>query len=237
MTTYSQLHQFNDEGLVAFEEVVRGHRAESRVDPLDSGLVFSMEGSTGISIGAYGTAKEMAQCVLTSLGNVKLHDCVSNTGLWAWLTYVLRDTLFDRRSDGTLIAGEACRWYPEEQNSFKKANRHLVRMPVLLLDQFGEDADHMLCGPPREVPKIRYELTRSQGMLGKVFQNVARKLYFDEATGKTKPGASGIEGGGTAYRLAQVFKQLDVAWEIEDLEPEEFMRILPKEFDRFKPNN
>lgn len=234
MTIFNYLYQFNQAGLDAYERVFRGQLAESKINPLDPNLVMRVEGTRSFLVVHHKTTKEMAEQILDSLGEAKLHDHVTNDGLWTWLTFVLRDVLFKRDSVGNLIAGEDRRWFPAKPNDYKDANRHMVRMPVVLLNRFGDNADHMLCGPPSEVPKIRYELTRSRGMMNEVFQCVARTLYFDDRLGKLKPGVSGIKGGGTAYRLAQVYKQLDITWEIEDLEPDEFMRILPIEFDRFK---
>lgn len=237
MTMYKQLHQFNQAGLEAFRKVFKGQLAESEVGPLDSEFVSVVEGTRDIATEGYETTKHMAQAILRSLDEAKLYDNVSNTGMWAWLTFILRDVLFKRDSSGNLIVGQERRWFPAEPKDYRNSTRHMVKMPVILLESFGDNADHMLCGPPNEVPKIRYELVRSQGMMNSVFQNVARTLYFDESTGKLKPGTGGIKRGGTAYRLAQVYKQLDVTWEIEDLEPDEFMSILPPEFNRFKPGN
>ncbi len=234
MTTYSSLCQINGNGLDTFKKVLSGNLPETEIDPLSPELVTPIMGTKGISVTTHSTAKEFAQQVLHSLGEAKLHDHVSNDGLWTWLTFVMRDVLFKRDPNGTLITGENCRWYPAKLNDYRNANQHIVRMPVVLLERFGNSADHMLCGPPNEIPKIRYTLTRSQGMMNAVFQSVARKLYFNDESGKLKPGVGSTRGGGTAYRLAQVFKQLDVTWEIEYLEPNEFMKILPSEFDRFK---
>lgn len=237
MNTYNQLYQFNESGLDAFQKVFKGELAESMIDPCDQLLVSTVEGTGSIAVKNCETAKEMAQIVLDSLCDVKVSNHVSNAGLWTWLTFVFRDVLFRRDSRGLLIAGETRRWLPSKPSDYRDAARHLVRMPVFLLDQFGDDADHMLCGPPNEVPKIRYELSRSQGMLNVVFQSVARMLYYDDEFNKLKSGTAGIGSPGTAYRLAQVFKQFDVTYEIEDMEPDEFMDILPAEFNRFKPSN
>lgn len=235
MTTYNRLYQFNHEGLSIFKEVFRGRLADTAIDPLDPALATAVEGTKSITATHCATAKELAQLVLDSLGNVKLHNHMSNNGLWSWLTFILRDVVLTREFDNKFKVGQECRWDPAKLSDLRDANRHLVRMPVFLLERFGKCADHLLCGPPNEVPKIRYELSRTQGMLNTVFQSVARMLYYDDETGNLKPGSGGIGSPGTAYRLSRVYQQLDVTWEIENLEPEKFMKILPAEFDRFKP--
>lgn len=43
------------------------------------------------------------------------------------------------------------------------------------------------------------------------------------------------KGAGTTRRLANVRRQLDVTWDLEDLDPGKNIVMLPKEFSRFKP--
>lgn len=234
MTTYPALHAFNQTGLDLFRKVFLGQLPDVGVDPVSTELTAPVEGTGPIEVGAYRTAKEMAQSVIMSLGEANLHDLIPNAGMWAWLTFILRDRLFTRNADGTLRAGQAPRWLPTGASDYQNSNRHLVKMPVILLHEYGDDADHMLCGPPHEVPNIRRELTRQQDMFNRTFVKVARILYFDDASGGLKPRVGG-ESGGTIDRLAQVYRQLDVTWDIEELEPEAVLRKLPAEFDRFKP--
>ena len=130
--------------------------------------------------------------------------------------------------------GERHRWYPGDPNDWRKAQRHLVRMPVLLLDSFGPDADHLLCGKPSVHSEIREQLTSQQDMFNRTFQRVARALYFDDCAGGLKRGAGG-SGAGSPRRLAKVRQQLTVTWELDDLEWTEVLAKLPPEFDRFRP--
>ena len=70
-------------------------------------------------------------------------------------------------------------------------------------------------------------------MFSKTFQHVARSLYFDDVNGKLKRGAGG-KGPGSPRRLAKVRQQLNVTWEVEDLDYETIIGMLPDEFERFK---
>jgi len=172
--------------------------------------------------------------VLQAMGSASLFELLARTGLWAWLTFVLRDQLFKKTPDGTFKVGELHRWYPSDPGDWQKGQRHLVRMPVLLLDQLGQNADHLLCAAPGVLPEIREQLTSQQDMFNPAFQRVARALYFNDATGALKRGAGG-KSGGTPRRLAKVRQQLDVTWNLEDLQPSEIIATLPAEFSRFKP--
>lgn len=234
MTQFASLYEFNAAGLDAFQKVFTGQIDDSAVDPIDPSLVSRVSGSDGLTTSDFGSAKDMAEAILASMKNLSLYDLLPRTELWAWLTFVLRDQLFSRSPDGTLKVGEVHRWYPSNPNDWQKGQRHLVRMPVLLLKSLGSSADHLLCGLPSILPEIREQLTSQQDMFNAAFQQVARTLYFDNATGMLKRGAGG-KSGGTPRRLATLRKQLDVTWDLEDLDPSDIVSRLPKEFGRFLP--
>jgi hypothetical protein len=84
------------------------------------------------------------------------------------------------------------------------------------------------------LPEIREQLTSQQDMFHPEFQKAARNLYFDENKSALKRGAGG-KGAGTPRRLAKLRSQLDVTWNLFDLDAEHIVSLLPKEFNRFKP--
>lgn len=231
---YDRLHQFTPLGLQAFEKVFLGQLSESDFDPSSPGLVLPVARTSEFSVRPFATAKEMAKAVLESIQPASPYDLLGNIGLWAWLTYVLRDQLFEMDREGRRLVREFPRWFPSDPNDWQKAQRHLVRMPVLLLASLKENADHLLCGPLPTLPEIREQLTSQQDMFNPTFQRVARALYFDDAQSALKRGAGG-KTGGTPRRLAKVRKQLDVTWELDELEFERIIDALPAEFDKFKP--
>lgn len=234
MNSYPSLHSFNTAGLDAFEKVFTGQIDDSAINPMDIALASPIKGTKPFALTVFPTAKIMAETVLASIGSANLFDLLPDTGLWAWLTFVMRDQLFKRAEDNTWKVGEIHRWYPSNPNDWQKGQRHLVRMPVLLLKSLADNADHLLCGAPSVLPEIREQLTSQQDMFNPAFQQTARILYFDDATGNLKRGAGG-KNGGTPRRLAKVRQQLDVTWDLEDLDPAKIIKTLPAEFSRFKP--
>lgn len=233
MSTYPFLYQFNAAGLDAFEKVFTGQIDDSAINPMDSTLAIHLPGTKPFSSAEFLTAKEMAEAVLASIGTANLFDLLPNAGLWAWLTFVMRDQLFKKGGDGTWKVGEVHRWYPSNPNDWQKGQRHLVRMPVLLLKSLGDTADHLLCSAASVLPEIREQLTSQQDMFNPSFQQVARVLYFNDDTSTLKRGAGG-KSGGTPRRLAKVRQQLDVTWDLEDLDAMKIIETLPVEFSRFK---
>ena len=235
MDSYDSLYEFTKPGMEMYRKVMLGEIPEGALDLSDSHYVSNVAETGRFSPAEYETTKEMAEAILGSIGDRELFVLLPLEGLWAWLTFIFRDALFKCDAEGKRKLGEIYRWDPSDPNDWQKSQRHLVRMPVQLLDFLGDDADHLLCGHPSILPEIREQLTSQQDMFSKTFQHVARSLYFDDANRKLKRGAGG-KGPGSPRRLARVRQQLNVTWELEDLNHERIIGMLPDEFERFKPS-
>jgi hypothetical protein len=232
ITEFSTLHRFTPEGLELFNRVMTGQVAESALDPSSTNYASPVADTSKLAISHFATAKEMAQAICTSFGGESPQALAGDIGLWAWLTFVFIDSLFPGEAGHRKIK-ELNRWYPAAPNDWQKAQRHLVRMPVLLYYAFGDDADHLICGKPHVGPDIREQLTAQQDMFSPNFIKAGRILYFDESKNAVKFGASS-KGAGTVRRLRDVRKQLDVTWDMTDLSPQRILELLPEEFDRFR---
>ena len=236
MTEYNSFFSFTGAGLDAYSRVFTGDLDDAAIDLGDPSLVTRVPGTGRLVITRFEAAADMADAVLAAIGKANLFELLHDTGLWAWLTFVMRDQLFKQDSSGQWRVGESHRWYPSDPNDWQKGQRHLVRMPVLLRASLGENADHLLCAAPSVLPEIREQLTSQQDMFNPAFQQVARALYFDDEKGGLKRGAGG-KGAGSPRRLAKVRQQLDVTWDLQDLDPKKIIGTLPREFDRYKPRS
>ena len=229
---FSNLYRFTPEGLDLFNRVMTGQVAEGALDLSSPKYVIPFEGTSKLIITDFATAKEMAQTICLSFGVESPQALAGDIRLWSWLTFALIDCLFPL-VEGQRKTKELHRWYPAAPNDWQKAQRHLVRMPTLLYYSFGDDAEHLICGKPSVGPEIREQLTAQQDMFSKNFMQASRMLYFDEKKSAVKYGASSKQAG-TARRLRDVRKQLDVTWDMTDLSPQRILELLPQEFDRFK---
>lgn len=229
------LYRFNDAGMNRFQEVFLGGLSEDSLPAQSPTFAEPLAGTREFLVRNHDTAKQLAQSVRNALGAISVQAVVADLGLWAWLTFVLRDVLFPKVVEGRRQVGELHTWWPSPPGDFQKAQRHRVRMPVLLLDTLGNDADHLLCRSPGVGTEIREQLTSQQDMFHRTFQRVARRLYCDDESGDLKRGAGGA-GAGSPRRLARIRRQFDVTWDLYDLTPDQLMAMLPREFDRFKPS-
>lgn len=233
MTSYSSLYEFTEYGMEIFQKAFEGQLDEAAVSPTDPSIATRISGTAGLAVADWQTSSDMAQAIVDACGSVPVADLLRRPGLWAWLSFVLRDQVYPRQKSGLRKLGEVHRWYPANIDDYQKGQRHLVRMPVLLLHSFGHDSDHLLRGAPSVPGEVREQLTSQQDMFHPTIQAATRKLYFDDSTGKLRRGVSG-KGAGSVRRFAQVRKQLDVTWDLFAISPDQLIEKLPKEFDRFK---
>ncbi len=231
---FDHLHRFTEAGLRCFEQAFVGQLSEDKIELSNAHMTSQVLETGPFIVDDFPTAKAMAQAVLDAIRPLNVYDLLPDVGLWAWLTFAMRDLLFAKDASGRRLVKELHRWMPSNPNDWQKGQRHLVRMPVLLRASFGDIADHLLCGHPSILPEIREQLTSQQDMFNVSFQRAARSLYFDDQRQTLKRGA-GNKTAGTPRRLAKVRKQLDVTWELDELEPDRVLDLLPGEFDKFRP--
>lgn len=233
--TYPHLRVLNEEGLKRFRQTMTGQLDDSSLDPEDCRFSAVLDGSKPFLAESFETAREMAQAIEASLGSNPPEALAGETGLWAWLTWVLADILRPRTTgEKGRKLGEVHTWYPAAPNDFEKGQRHLVRMPVMMWSQLGSDSDHLICGKPSVPGEVREQLTSQKDMFARNFQKACRSLYYDEERDSFRTGAASKNTGGTARRLAAVRKQLDFTWDMTDLSSEKILALLPPEFNRFK---
>jgi len=231
--TYDHIRSFNEYGLAKFTAIMDGTDTQENIDPVDGNFSTPVAGTAPLTIVDFPNRRGMAEAICKAFGTQKPEWLQHEAGIWTWLTWVLRDQLFDRDpKNGRLKVGEEWVWNPAKPNQYQKAQRHKVRLPVVLWSSLGKDADHLLYGRVDTPGELLAQLTSQQDMLAPSFQRLCRKLYFDEVAGKTKRGAAGA-GAGSARRLARVRKQLDITWDMSDIDTDAIAKLLPNEFDRF----
>jgi hypothetical protein len=228
------LYELTDVGLKAFINIMQNGADENILDISNKLYAVPIRDTRAFVVRPFATAKEMAFEICGSFGGLKPQDFAGRQGLWCWLYFVLLDVLSPMKKDGKRKILEYVRWFPAQPNDYQKAQRHLVRMPVVLYSSLGNNADHLLCGKPHTGSDIREQLTSQQDMFSEGFQRACKILYFDEAKSALKLGHASKDRGGTARRMPIVRQQLDVTWDMTDLSGEKILQLLPREFDQFR---
>ena len=234
MKKFGGIFELNADGLKLFQRIMLGQADEGVLNPTDPKFTKPILGSKPLAVSSCETAKQLAVEVCLAFGELDPWDYANRPGVWAWLYFAYLDVVSPKMKNGKRKVLEFVRWFPSDPNDYQKAQRHLVRMPVLLYSTLKDDADHLLCGAAHSGPEIREQLTSQQDMFSANFQRACRSLYFDEQLGKLKRGVGGRDTAGSSRRMAQVRKQLDVTWDMTDLASERILELLPSEFDAFR---
>lgn len=179
---------------------------------------------------------ELARHLHSVISSAGLADVERDIGLWAWLTLFHFDTVCPRAKGGARKPRERAAYLPEP-NNFQRYYRHLL-LGAYLIYRANEDnparAMAFLCKPAHVIDDVVAQLAaRQEYVTNKAVVDLATRLYFDSDTGTHRRGAGG-KGKGSARRLADVLAQFDVTWDLYAMDSEEFLRVLPPEFDRFR---
>jgi hypothetical protein len=157
-----------------------------------------------------------------------------DAGAWSWLALHLFDLLCPAK-DGTRKLREDAR-YLLEAGDYRKAHRHLLAGPFLLLQAHRGDAESVrgLLATSPDAPGEVYEqlAARKYTVTSRAVVQVATRLYFDPANGKLKKGAGG-DSGGSPRRLSDVLQQFDLTYDLQAVPADLLLGMLPKEFGRF----
>ena len=229
---YNCLYQFNEAGLEQFIHVMNLKEDDSTIDPISPKYTSPVSRTGKFEVVNFENTKEMSKAILDSFGDTFKIDILYQTGVWAWLSFVLRDQICGFDKNGIRKSIAKSRWYPRGISNWSDYSRHAVRTPVSLYHDFGDDVDHILCSKLDTHGDIREQIIGRMSLIQRVIQQAAKRLYYD-GKGKVKGGVSG-KLGGSVSRFGKVTRQLEITYELMDLDVEGLLRLLPPEFDKYK---
>lgn len=178
---------------------------------------------------------EWAQYIHGCLRDVPSSTIQADTGLWAWLTLFFFE-LVAPASGGIRKLGQRARYVPTGSD-FRTYYRHLLAGPWQIFDAHREEPERTratLAGRIDKPGELYEQLaSRMELATSSTVQAVATVLYMDTASGRLKRGAS-TKGPGSPRRLADTLMQFDRTFDIYAMPVPSLIRLLPREFDRFK---
>ena len=159
-----------------------------------------------------------------------------NPGLWAWLTLFYWDSVCPLDA-GRRMPSERARYIPEPHAW--RYYRHLLAGPYLITEAFQgrlDDAMIVLSGrvdaPGDFVGQLaaRSELIQNRSIIA-----AATRLYFDRGQRTPKRGAApNSRRPGTLRRFVDVLEQLNLTYDLQAMDTEGIIDLLPAEFDPFR---
>lgn len=232
------LRRFTDEGLAAFEDWLNHVQQNGYGDPpsellLDYSNARVLTPEIDAEERVFDTRIEWASYANELLKPLPAHQQDKN--FWAWLSLAYFDSVCPPDRDGYRKVRARARYIPEG-NDYRRYYRHLLASPYAIFRAHSDDPLKALCllasslSSPGEL--VEQLAARQELVSNKSVVHAATLLYI-EGDGGAKRGAGG-SGPGSPRRLAEVLDQFDLTYDVYSIPPQELIRILPKEFDRFK---
>lgn len=160
-----------------------------------------------------------------------------DAGLWSWLTLYWIDSLAPVRADGTRKIRANYYWIPETDN-FQNYYRHFLALPFRAYAAYSSNPDAaaaLFAGEIDVVGELTEQIASSQDIFANpALLETASKLYVEVPEDKLKAGAGG-KGPGSPRRFAAIINQLVLTYDVSSIAPNKLMKLLPSEFDKFKP--
>lgn len=157
---------------------------------------------------------------------------VNDDGMWTWLALAY----FSQTSQAGKKIGEDARHILS--TDFNRRYRHLVRTAVLAYSNHGENARFVLAGRLHTHGEAAEQLlSRQQLLTNKALFAAFNTLYCEEGKSglRMKRGATSKDAGGTLRRAGKVLRQFDLTFDLQAMDKESILKLLPREFTRFKP--
>ena len=173
----------------------------------------------------------------TALANCEPREISRNHALWSWLALFFFDVVAKPNASGARKILEEAVYVLDKRFRFQRYYRHLARTPWLAVQKHGEVAKILLVASGGG---IRTEVGEQLGAYPDIFGSqsiiaAAYQMYFDVVAQKPKRGTSG-KLGGTPRRLTAVVRQLQLTYDLNDCPVDELLKLLPREFSRWKPS-
>lgn len=238
-----KLRRFNADGVTAFSNFRSRLTLEpnlpSPIDLLeDPGLTEIVKGDIDVLPRKFANRMEAGIFLNDLIDATGLILPERDRGLWSWLTLFFFDEVCPADAHDNRDVGADARLLPILDNH-QRFYRHLLLGPFLIVRTFRaapEQAIAFLHQPLWEPGEVVEQLaSRKELVTNHAVAEVASRLYFDPVKAAFKRGASS-KVRGAARRLATLLNQLDLTWYLYGMDADEMIRLLPKEFDRFRPS-
>jgi hypothetical protein len=236
------LRRFNAEGVNEFAAYRSRLITEPKAMPPFELLAvdaLTEELSTDVDVEARSFANRLEAGVFlhSLIKEAEISQPEHDKGLWTWLTLLFFDAVCPSDGQGRRDPQDEARLIAQVDN-FQRFYRHLLLGPFLIVrahEDNPERAMAFLCNPLWKPGEIVEQLaSRKELVTNRAVAELATHLYYDPSKRTFRRGA-GSSAKGAARRLAALLNQLDLTWYLYGMSKQEMLGLLPREFDRFRP--
>lgn len=234
----SEIRRFNDLGNSKYIQLISERPDDLRQKLTDLANDASMSVGTPnltTSFKIPTTRLELGEALYPILGPSGALGRYSRDALmWNWIAAKLFEYLVPDL-DSQSKMGQSERWALSP--STRRYYRHFFAGAFFAYEAHHnnpEDAMAILFQPIRGGGEIVEQVQGTDEIAYSVCAAVATKLYYDSSENKLRSGASS-KSSGSSRRLVVVLNQLLVTLDLKGLGVDDILKLLPEEFDRFKP--
>jgi len=159
----------------------------------------------------------------------------SDPGLWSWLALYTFDQLSPVDTEGRRRPREDYHYIPSDESGWLR-DRHLLAGPYKLFTLHNEHSRLLLYPPVHQHGAFVYDLGHRRDLItNRGLIEAMDLLYWDSKRHRPKRGATTTSKAGNLRRLITVIQQVDFNYDLHGMRAEEILRLLPAEFDEWKP--
>lgn len=233
----NSVRRLNSAGITVFREYLNTAREEGNLTPpshllADPSFSEPIEEQILIEMPPSSDAYALGNYLVTALDALDRRAIAYDHGLWSWLSLYCFDLLCPANNGSRNVLEDAV-YVLSEKYDHQRYYRHLLRTSWLAVKEHGEAARVLLTTKGKR-SEIFEQLASRQAIFGNTTVIAgAYKLYFDPVAGAPKRG-TGSKGAGSPRRLVNFIRQIDLTYDLRDCTPDQFLELLPSEFDKFK---
>jgi hypothetical protein len=237
-----RLRRLTDAGVVRFQQFL-DTQGTSEAEAFDIDYLidpkFTTIAGTGPEVSSdcgFVTRFEAAEILDPIIQSAELDEAAFDRGVWSWLAWFWFESLCPADKTGLRDPQGSERWVLD--TNWKRYYRHLLAGPWWIYQTHREDPErarallHTNVNKPGELVgqfAASQELVSNPGLV-----EMVTRLYYDPVSNKLRRG-HGRKTNGGSRRLVKVIGQLDMIWDLYSTTADDFLKLLPKEFDSFKP--
>jgi hypothetical protein len=243
-----QIRKFTEQGIKEFEALLENFRIAKEIDEGELyKLVFNdtytlvFDEAEPLTLEADNNKYNIAKNISQSLNLDQRRELDKDKGLWTWLSALILNRLIKRN----IKTGEIKISYDNSLYVYDPAHnryyRHLIAFPCLIYSSLREIGKKIFL---RDTIDERGEIVEQLSAVQDIQRNrgvveAATILYYDPIKDDVIRGAASKENekknlGGQARRFRVLLKQLALTYDLNAMNGNQIVELLPKEFERWK---
>jgi len=235
MSKFRKICKFNDEGIIKFKNlIVNNHnyiKTMNEIEHLCEDENY-VENISEKSISNTFTHKfEAAEKIIEAKEYIKDFS-YENIGLWSWLSAHMMPSLAPKNIRKYYV------FIPD--GDYRYRARHILRSSCSMYEMYRVKSKSLLNSSPIEVwgdilEQFGYTSSKEE-LSNDLIIDFINSVYIDEETKEIKKGVAGggkNERPGSIRRFKKLIAELNLTYNLREMNYEEFVKLLPNEYNKF----